>query len=201
MLRGCALGLVVVLLLLQFLCSLFETALYAGEKVYFDNNDLLYTKGWLYYFKWVIKPLSAAIALGLVLPAICSCCCGGSSGRFGTGGRVFPSVLAFFSLALTVLWAIIVGFQTRNSDRTTVGFIIGSSIAGGQFVYPLGDGFSLKNDCNAPPFTTVDHGTTACGLLKAESAVSIVCMGLWAIMLLISATLFCCVRRGTPKAL
>ncbi|KAJ2683332.1 hypothetical protein H4R19_007011, partial [Coemansia spiralis] len=191
MLGRCMLFLVVLLLLAQFLSSLAETALYAGEKVYFDNNDILYTKGWLYNFKWAVKPLSAVLSLSLVLPALCSCCRPNQSQGCGTGGKVFPSVLAFISLVMTALWAVIVGYQESNSERTTVGFLINSSIAGGQFVYPMGYGFSLKNDCNSPFFTQVDHGTTACGLLKADSALSIVCMGIWAVLLLTSLTLFC----------
>ncbi|KAJ2779781.1 hypothetical protein H4R18_003809 [Coemansia javaensis] len=195
MLRGCLLGLVILLLLAQFLASVAETAVYAGEKVYLDNNNLLYTKGWFYNYKWVVKPLSAVVALGLVLPAICSCCCGGPDRRFGTGGRVFPSVLTFFSLALTALWAVVVGYQQRNGDSTLVNNLISQTISSGQFVYPLGTGFSLKNDCNAPPFTVMDHGTTVCALLKAETAVAIVCLGIWGLTLLLALFLFCFVRR------
>ncbi|KAJ2614095.1 hypothetical protein H4S08_001873 [Coemansia sp. RSA 1365] len=200
MLRGFVLTVVVVLLTLQFLASLFETALYAGEKIYMDKNDLIYTKGWLYNFKWAIKPISAVVALGLVLPAMCSCCCGGPDRRFGTGGRVFPSVLAFFSVALTALWAVIVGFQVRNNDKTLMKTLADIINDEGKLSYPLGDGFSLKNDCGTVPFTMVDHGTTVCKLLKAESAISIVCLGLWAVTLLLSMFLFCIVRRSRNKS-
>ncbi|KAJ2298269.1 hypothetical protein IWW55_004521 [Coemansia sp. RSA 2706] len=196
MIRGLILTLVLVLLVLQFLASLFETALYAGEKIYFDHNDLLYTRGWLYYFKWVVKPLSAALALGLVLPTLCSCCCGGPDRRFGTGGKAFPSMLAFFSVVLTALWAVIVGFQLRNDEHTTVSTLFNNTVSSGVFVYPLGDGFSLKNNCDAPPFPQIDHGKTACRLLKAESGMAIACLGLWALTFLMSVFLFCTVRRG-----
>ncbi|KAJ2357074.1 hypothetical protein IWW50_002193 [Coemansia erecta] len=192
MLRGFLLTIVLVVLAVQFLASLFETALYAGEKIYLDQNDLLYTKGWLYIFKWVVKPLSAAIALALVIPAMCSCCCGGRVG----GGKTFPGVLSFFSLVLTALWAVIVGFQLRNSERTTVTMLVDNTIANGVFVYPLGDGFSFKNDCEAPPFTSVDHGKTVCRLLTAESGIAIVCLGLWGLSLILSLFLHCVVRRN-----
>ncbi|KAJ2497656.1 hypothetical protein GGH96_004945 [Coemansia sp. RSA 1972] len=198
MLRGFVLTLVLILLVLQFLASLFETALYAGEKIYMDQNDLLYTKGWLYFFKWVVKPLSAAIALSLVIPAMCSCCCGGPSRR-SAGGKTFPGVLMFFSLVLTALWAVIVGFQVRNNDRTTVSVLVDNTIAQGMFVYPLGDGFSFKNDCNAPPFSSMDRGTTVCRLLTAESAIAVVCLALWALAFLMSLFLHCIVRRNSAK--
>ncbi|KAJ2159028.1 hypothetical protein GGF46_003320 [Coemansia sp. RSA 552] len=196
MLRGFLLGLVLVLLGIQFLASLFETALYAGEKIYLDHNDLLYTKGWLYYFKWVVKPLSAVLALGLVLPTLCSCCCGGPDRRFGRGGKTYPSVLAFFSLALTALWAVIVGFQVRDNGNTTVSELVTSTVNRGIFVYPLGDGFSLSNDCDAEPFPSIENGKTACKLLKAESAIAIVCLGLWGLSFLMSLFLLCVVRRS-----
>ncbi|KAJ2079422.1 hypothetical protein H4R24_003787 [Coemansia sp. RSA 988] len=199
MLRGLVLTIVVVVLVLQFLASLFETALYAGEKIYLDNNDLAYTKGWLYNFKWAIKPISTVVALGLVLPAMCSCCCGGPDRRFGTGGRVFPSVLTFFSLVLTALWAVIVGYQVRNDDKTQLAVLVSDTINRGMFVYPLGDGFSLKNDCGKAPFALMDHGETACKLLKAETAMSIVCLSLWALTLVLSMFLFCIVRRNRVK--
>ncbi|KAJ2796877.1 hypothetical protein H4R21_004542 [Coemansia helicoidea] len=192
------LGLVIVLLLFQFFCSLAETGLYAGEKVYMDNNAILYTKGWLYNFKWAVKPLSAVISLGLVVPALCSCCRPNTSQGCGTGGKIFPSVLAFFSLAMAILWAIIVGFQERNNEHNTVGFLINSSTAGGQLIYPLGYGFSLKNDCDAPLFAQVDFGTTACTILKADSAIAVVCLAVWGVLLLLSLTLFCG-RARAPK--
>ncbi|KAJ1839733.1 hypothetical protein LPJ70_004945 [Coemansia sp. RSA 2708] len=195
MIRGFLLTLVLLLLALQFLASLFETALYAGEKIYFDHNDLLYTRGWLYYFKWVVKPLSGVLALGLVLPTLCACCCGGPDRRFGTGGKGFPSVLAFFSVVLTGLWAVIVGFQLRNNEHTTVSTLVSNTVSSGVFVYPLGDGFSLKNDCDAAPFPQIDHGKTACRLLKAESGMAIGCLGLWALTFLMSLFLLCNARR------
>ncbi|KAJ1740489.1 hypothetical protein LPJ78_004371 [Coemansia sp. RSA 989] len=195
MLRGCLLTLVAVLLVLQFLASLFETALYAGEKIYFDHNNLLYTRGWLYYFKWVIKPLSAALALSLVLQTLCSCCCGGPSKRTGRGGKGYPSILAFCSIVMTALWAVIVGFQLRNDGNTTVSVLVDNTITSGVFVYPLGDGFSLRNDCSASPFTLIEHGKTACRLLLAESGIAIVCLGLWALSFLFALFLFCVVSR------
>ncbi|KAJ2239303.1 hypothetical protein GGI13_008065, partial [Coemansia sp. RSA 455] len=61
-------------------------------------------------------------------------------------------------------------------------------------------GFSLKNDCDASPFTLFDHGSTACKLLKTDSAVAFACLGLWAISLLFSGFLLCTVNRGRVAA-
>ncbi|KAI9500460.1 hypothetical protein GGI25_006048 [Coemansia spiralis] len=201
MLRGFVLTLVFFILALQVLASLFETALYAGEKVFLDHNNLAYTKGWLYYFKWVVKPLSAFIAIVMLVSTMCSCCCGGSR-RYGSGrvSSKFGSVLGFFSLIFTVLWAIIVGFQVRNSNKTVVQYVVSSITNSASIVYPLGDGFSFKNDCKNVPFTLVDHGETACKLLKAESAVAIACLGLWALTLIMSFFLCCIARRRVDKA-
>ncbi|KAJ1956251.1 hypothetical protein EC988_001448 [Linderina pennispora] len=198
MLRGFLLTLVFSLLALQVISSLFETGLYAAEKIYFDQNDLTYTKGWLYYFKWVVKCLSLGVALVLLVGSLCSCCCGGPKNS-GSGGRRFPRALGFFSLILTALWAVVVAFQVRNNDKTNVTSIISTSIQAQKFVYPLGDGFSLKNDCSAYPFTSIDHGTTACKLLLAESAVAIACLGLWALTLIFSFFLCCTVSRTQKK--
>ncbi|KAJ1940591.1 hypothetical protein FBU59_003766, partial [Linderina macrospora] len=105
MLRGFLLTLVFLFLTLQVLASLFETGLYAAEKIYFDKYDLTYTRGWLYYFKWVVKCLSLGVALVLTIGSLCSCCCGGPK-RNGAGGRSFPRALGFFSFILTGLWAV-----------------------------------------------------------------------------------------------
>ncbi|KAJ1825996.1 hypothetical protein LPJ56_002405, partial [Coemansia sp. RSA 2599] len=185
-------------LVLQVLASLVETAVYAGEKIFLDKYDLAYTKGWQYYFKWVIKPLSAVIAFSLLVPTLCSCCRGPSSST-GRGGRVYPSVLGFLSLVMTALWAVIVGYQVRNTDNTTADSIINNTLANNMFVYPLGEGFSLKNDCNAVPFTMIDNGSTACKLLKAESGLSIGCLGLWGLTFIFSTLLCCIVRRTRQK--
>ncbi|KAJ2401097.1 hypothetical protein GGI23_001617 [Coemansia sp. RSA 2559] len=196
MLRGLVLTLVFICMALQALTSLFETALYAGEKVYLDHNDLWYTKGWLYYFKWVVKPLSAGIALVMILSTMCACCCGG--GRKSITGRAstkFAGFLGFISLVMSVLWGIIVGFQVRNNNRTIVQVVVSSFTSTATLVYPLGDGFSFKNKCNEAPFTLVDKGETACKLLKAESAVAIVCFGLWLLTLIFSFFLCCIARR------
>ncbi|KAJ1961150.1 hypothetical protein GGI12_003411 [Dipsacomyces acuminosporus] len=195
MLRGFLLTIVFLLLALQLLASLFETGLYAGEKIFLENNNLLYTRGWLFYYKWVVKPLSAFAALVLLIVNTCSCCCGGPNRKTGKGGRSYPSTLGFVSLVLTALWAVIVGFQLRHSDSTTVSTIVDNTIRQRMFIYPLGDGFSLNNDCNASPFTLVESGTTACKLLKAESGVAIGCMGLWALTFVFSLLVCCTVRR------
>ncbi|KAJ1852705.1 hypothetical protein H4R99_002569 [Coemansia sp. RSA 1722] len=179
-------------LLLLVAVSLVETAVYAGEKIFLDKYDLAYTKGWQYYFKWVVKPLSAVMAFSLVLPTLCSCC-------GGRGGRVYPAVLGFVSLVMTALWAVIVGYQVRNSDNTTADSIINNTLANNMFVYPLGEGFSLKNDCNAVPFTVIDNGSTACKLLKAESGLSIGCLGLWGLTFIFSTFLCCIVNRARNK--
>ncbi|KAJ2891896.1 hypothetical protein IWW38_003431 [Coemansia aciculifera] len=194
--RRCLLFLVFLVLALQALASLFETGLYAGEKVYLDHNDLAYTKGWLYYFKWVVKPLSAAVAILLGFSTVCSCIFGGPDRQTRQGGRAFPTVLLMASVVMTALWTVIGVYQSKNDDSTTVTAIINESIRSSFFVYPLGNGFSLKNDCSAIPFTLIDHGTTACKLLKAESAVAFACLGLWALSLLLAVFLLCSVRRG-----
>ncbi|KAJ2785005.1 hypothetical protein GGI15_002071 [Coemansia interrupta] len=199
MLRGCILFFVGLILFLQALASIVETGIYIGEKVVLDHNHLAYSKGWLYYFKWVVKPLSASVAVSLFFSALCSCCCGGPDRVTGRGGRTFPMVMAFFSFVLTVLWAIIVGFMVHYSDETTGTAIVNNTIANQAFVYPLGKGFSLKNDCEAIPFTAMDHGTTACRLLLVESGISIVCLGLWAILFIFSFFLLCAVRRIQNK--
>ncbi|KAJ1642198.1 hypothetical protein LPJ64_005935 [Coemansia asiatica] len=195
--RRFILFLVGLVLVLQVLASLVETAVYAGEKIFLDKYDLAYTKGWQYYFKWVIKPLSAAIAFSLLLPTLCSCCRGPdrSKGR----GHVYPSILGFLSLVMTALWAVIVGYQVRNTDNTTANSIIHNTLANNMFVYPLGEGFSLKNNCNASPFTMIDNGSTACKLLKAESGLSIGCLGLWGLTFIFSTLLCCIVRRAHQK--
>lgn len=195
MLRGCILFLVIALLLLQFLASLGLTGLYAAEKVYLDHRDLAYDQNWLYYFKWVVKPLSAAIALLMVLPTICSCICGSLKGKV-TGGMVYPSFLGFVSLAFSVLWGIIVGELARHSWRTTVHGMIKTTAFGHHAVYPLGQGFSLQNDCHQPPFTILMHGVRVCKLLKAESIVSIVAFAIWLLTLLASFGLCFIVRSN-----
>ncbi|KAJ2504326.1 hypothetical protein GGF44_003778 [Coemansia sp. RSA 1694] len=194
--RRCLLFLVFVVLALQALASLLETGLYAGEKVYLDNNDLAYTKGWLYYFKWVVKPLSAALAIFLSFSTVCSCIFGGPDKQTRQGGRAFPITLGVVSVVMTALWAVICAYLMKDDDSTTVTAIINNSISAQYFVYPLGQGFSLKNDCSASPFTLIEHGSTACTLLKVESAVAFACLGLWAISILFSAFLVCAVRRG-----
>ncbi|KAJ1893587.1 hypothetical protein LPJ66_005658 [Kickxella alabastrina] len=199
MLRGFVITLVIVLLVLQALSSLFETGIYAGVQVFLDKNDLAYTKGWQYYFKWVVKPLSAVTALGLLISSMCSCCCGGPKRSADIrGGRTFPSVLGFFSLVLTALWAVVVAFQVRDTNATTVETIFNSSFVNQAFIYPLGKGFSLKNDCKASPFTLMEHGETACTLLKAETALTVVCLALWALTFIFS-TLLCCIVRRTRR--
>ncbi|KAJ2487391.1 hypothetical protein IWW37_005251 [Coemansia sp. RSA 2050] len=194
--RRCLLFLVFIVLALQALASLFETGLYAGEKVFLDNNDLAYTKGWLYYFKWVVKPLSAAVAIFLSFSTVCSCIFGGPDKATRQGGRAFPITLSVFSVIMTALWAVICAYQMKDSDSTSTLAIINNSFANNMFVYPLGQGFSLKNDCDASPFTLIDHGSTACKLLKAESAVAFACLGLWALSFLFSTFLLCIVSRG-----
>ncbi|KAJ2547928.1 hypothetical protein EV175_005030 [Coemansia sp. RSA 1933] len=200
MLRGFVLTLVFLCVGLQALASLFETAMYAGEKVYLDHNDFWYTKGWLYYFKWVVKPLSAAIALVLLLSTMCACCCGG--GRASITGRAstkFASFLGFLSLVMSVLWGIIVGFLARNNNKTIVQVVISSLTNNATIEFPLGEGFSFKNQCDQSPFTLVDKGETACKLLKADSAVAIVCFGLWLLTLVFSFFLCCIARRRVDK--
>ncbi|KAI8319623.1 hypothetical protein GQ54DRAFT_30881 [Martensiomyces pterosporus] len=196
MLRGFLLTIIFILLALQVIASLFETGLYAAEKIYLEDKSLAYSRGWLFYFKWVVKPLSAGVSLVLLIINMCSCCCGGPNRKTGRGGRTYPSVLGFFSLVLTGLWAVIVGFQLRNNDTTKASTLITSTIQARAFVYPLGEGFSLSNDCSAVPFTLIDFGTTACKLLKAESGVAIACLGLWALTFVFSLFVCCTVRRG-----
>ncbi|KAJ1887684.1 hypothetical protein GGH13_009937 [Coemansia sp. S155-1] len=198
--RRCLLFIVFLVLALQVLASLFETGLYAGEKVFLDNNDLMYTKGWLYYFKWVVKPLSAALAIFLSLSTVCSCIFGGPDKATRQGGRAFPITLGVFSVIMTALWAVICAYQMKDADSTSITAIINNSFAANNFVYPLGQGFSLKNDCDASPFTLFDHGSTACKLLKTDSAVAFACLGLWAISLLFSGFLLCTVNRGRVAA-
>ncbi|KAJ2001230.1 hypothetical protein GGI04_000626 [Coemansia thaxteri] len=197
-LRGCALFVVFFVLVAQVLASLFETGFYAAEKVYMDNNDLFYTKGWQYYFKWVVKPLSAVMAIFLLVSTLCSCVFGGPDRRTRQGGRGFPGALGVVSAVLVALWTVICVYQMR--DGSTVTSIVNTSVSSGMFVYPLGQGFSLKNDCNASPFTLVEHGTTACQLLKAESAVAFACLGLWALTLVLSTLLCCIVGRRRSVA-
>ncbi|KAJ2057296.1 hypothetical protein GGI17_005730 [Coemansia sp. S146] len=194
--RRCLLFIVFLVLALQVLASLFETGLYAGEKVFLDNNDLMYTKGWLYYFKWVVKPLSAALAIFLSLSTVCSCIFGGPDKQTRQGGRAFPITLGVLSVIMTALWAVICAYLMKDEESTSITAIINNSVAANSFVYPLGQGFSLKNDCDASPFTLFDHGSTACKLLKVESAVAFACLGLWAISFLFSGFLLCTVNRG-----
>ncbi|KAJ2741090.1 hypothetical protein GGI20_005431 [Coemansia sp. BCRC 34301] len=194
--RKCLLFCVFLILALQAVASLFETGLYAGEKVFLDNNDLMYTKGWLYYYKWVVKPLSAGLAIFLAFSTVCSCIFGGPDKQTRQGGRAFPITLGVVSVVLTALWAVICAYLMKDDDRTTVTGIINDSVSAQQFVYPLGHGFSLKNDCKASPFTLFEHGETACTLLKVESAVAFACLGLWVLSFLFSGFLLCSVHRS-----
>ncbi|KAJ2826662.1 hypothetical protein FBU31_003387, partial [Coemansia sp. 'formosensis'] len=141
-------------------------------------------------------PLSAALAIFLSFSTVCSCIFGGPDKATRQGGRAFPITLGVFSAIMTALWAVICAYQMKDTDSTSATAIINNTISNNSFVYPLGQGFSLKNDCNAIPFTLYDHGSTACKLLKTESAVAFACLGLWALSFLFSAFLLCTVNSG-----
>ncbi|KAJ2720951.1 hypothetical protein GGI07_004301 [Coemansia sp. Benny D115] len=194
--RRFIIAVVIFLLVLQILASLVETGIYAGAKIVLDKNDLAYTKGWQYYFKWVVKPLSAGLALALGFFGLCSCLRRNADPHSGRPRRTFMTVLTIISTIMSVLWAIVVAYQVRDNDDTTVNAIINDSVANRGFVYPLGKGFSLKNKCDEAPFTLLDHGSTACKLLKAESGLAIGCLGLWGLTLIMSFFLCCSVRRA-----
>ncbi|KAJ1673604.1 hypothetical protein EV182_004911 [Spiromyces aspiralis] len=175
---------------LQFISSVGQIVIYAGNKIILDHEEIPYLKSWLYRYRWAVLPLSALLAAILFLLHICEmcvCCL-----RLGRDGRTLTTILFSFSLIMAVLWAVLVGYSYKDAPIYSDNFnsFAQEFITTRTFFFPLDTGISYKNDCNASPFTLINRGVDLCKLLTAESILAIVSLCLWGISLLGSIMVF-----------
>lgn len=185
---------VIALLALQFVASLGLTAFYAVEQIILANHHIEYSKGWLYYYKWVIKPTSAIVACFLCLTMVFRGLIAKIRSRL-THFISMPLMLTLMSLVFSGLWGVIFGFLITTHRQFDGDSVEGDDLQGGAITIPLGDGFSLQNNCHQKPFTLKDIGVKACMLLKAESITNLVCFGIWFVTFVCGIGLYVLHRR------
>ncbi|KAJ1901481.1 hypothetical protein LPJ66_000763 [Kickxella alabastrina] len=184
MLRGFVDTVVIILTALLALISLSELGMFAGVQPIMIKRHLLYTRSWLYFFRWVILPLSICFSVRLMFYSWYLCRCGGRKRSMeNSSNRTFPYLLGLLSLILASLWTVIVSFQVRGTHLTMVATAFNNFISGQAIVFPLDKGFLLKDDCHASPFTQIEYGEITCSLLKANTTITIVILGLWTLSL------------------
>ncbi|KAI7821131.1 hypothetical protein BX661DRAFT_188654 [Kickxella alabastrina] len=196
MLRGFVDTVVIILTALLALISLSELGMFAGVQLIMIKRHLVYTRSWLYFFRWVVLALSICFSVRLMVYSWYLCRCGGRKRSMeSSSNRTFPYLFGLLSLILAPLWAVIVSFQVRGTDSTMVATAFNNFTSGQTIVFPLGKGFLLKDDCHASPFTQIEYGEITCSLLKASTIITIILLGLWTLSLIFAISLGFLVHR------
>ncbi|KAJ1931969.1 hypothetical protein FBU59_006529 [Linderina macrospora] len=201
MLRDFLFPIIITLLGLQTLLSAVQIGFYATDRIQYGRHSLRYITDWRTYYRWAVLGSSLAIAF-ILMVASRRAPCGNDPYRKGwRRGRKYPAVVTVLSFLWTALWIVLAALQAFDHRQADYRKSHADAEDGSDFVFPLGQGFSLQNRCSLFPYTKVERGTTNCRLLRIESVLDIVAVTVWGLTFVSAVVLFFNKRRKNAPSI
>ncbi|KAJ1956252.1 hypothetical protein EC988_001449 [Linderina pennispora] len=200
MLRTILYPIIITLLGVQTVLSAVQVGFYATDRIQYGRHSLRYYTDWRTYYRWAVLGTSLAIAFFLMI-ASRRAPFGNDPYRKGwRRGRTYPAVVSAFAFLWTALWIVIAALQAYDHRQSDYSRKKADSTDASDFVFPLGQGFSLQNKCETFPYPKVDRGKTVCRLLYIESVLDIVAVCVWGLVFVVAVALFFARRqKRTPS--